>query len=120
MISNNLSVEQIAEVVHEANRAYCRVTGDPSQPSWAEAPVWQIQSAIAGVEHHLKNPDTSPSESHTLWMLHKIKDGWTYGPEKNAELKQHPCMVPYESLPANQRMKDYLFSNIISTLQICV
>ena len=31
---------------------------------------------------------------------------WRYGPEKNSEKRTHPCLVPYEDLPAPEREKD--------------
>jgi hypothetical protein len=40
----------IAQVCHEANRAWCEVNGDTSQKPWNEAEQWQRDSAIKGVE----------------------------------------------------------------------
>ena len=54
----------IAEVCHEANRAYCRTLGDFSQPAWVDAPEWQRNSAINGVNFHVDNPGSLPSASH--------------------------------------------------------
>lgn len=48
--------EDIAQVAHELNKAYCESIGDTSQPSWAGAPEWQKSSAIGGVSFHLDNP----------------------------------------------------------------
>jgi hypothetical protein len=44
----------IAMVAHEVNKAYCQSIGDNSQPTWREAPEWQTDSAINGVEHHVE------------------------------------------------------------------
>ena len=95
------------------NRAYCQASGDSSQPSWEDAPDWQRQSAIAGVNSHLANPDLTPEQSHQKWYDHKAKEGWAYGPVKDAELKQHPCMVAYDQLPHEQKVKDYLFRAVV-------
>jgi hypothetical protein len=51
-----LSIDQIAQIAHEVNRAYCKATGDNSQMPWEEAPDWQIASAINGVMFHKNNP----------------------------------------------------------------
>lgn len=109
-------IQDIARACYEANRVYCKSIGDHSQPAWKDAPEWQQQSAIAGVRFHLKNPEAGPSASHEEWMRVKLEDGWSYGPEKNPVLKQHPCMVPYEALPAEQRLKDELFIAIVRSL----
>jgi hypothetical protein len=94
--------------------------GDDSQPSWEEAPEWQKESAIKGValhiEGHITGEPVSPEASHQAWMEEKVNDGWVYGPEKNTELKTHPCMVPYNDLPAEQRAKDHLFAAVIREL----
>lgn len=104
--------ELIAKVCHEANRAYCAALGDHSQPAWQDAPEWQRESAIGGVLFHMHNPDASPSASHDSWLEQKRRDGWRYGPVKDAEAKTHPCFVPYEELPVEQRAKDYIFGAI--------
>ena len=112
-----MRVEDIARVCHEANAAYCISLGDSSQPHWVDAPEWQIDSAIAGVEAIVEGRVTSPEQSHESWLEHKRADGWIYGPDKNPELKQHPCMVPYAELPAEQRAKDALFNAIVFVLK---
>jgi hypothetical protein len=111
------NIVQIAAVCHEANRMYCFTIGDQSQPSWDDAPDWQKKSAEEGVVFHLNALNSgvkpTPSASHDSWLAEKERDGWKYGPVKDAEKKEHPCYVPYDQLPLNQRMKDYIFSSIV-------
>lgn len=109
-----VNVEFIARQCHEANRAYCQSLGDKSQPGWKDAPEWQKESAMSGVRLHLTS-NISPAESHYHWMKHKLADGWTYGPVKDADKKQHPCLVVYDDLPQEQRTKDYIFRAIVHT-----
>jgi len=105
--------QQIAQVCHAANTAYCESIGDHSQKSWDEAEEWQRQSAIEGVKFALANPDAPASAQHEAWLRDKEVDGWVYGEVKDAEKKTHPCIVPYDQLPAAQRLKDYLFKAIV-------
>ena len=113
-----METEKIAKVCHEVNRAYCMAIGDfNSQPSWENAPDWQKQSAIKGVQHHIDNPDCTPEGSHNEWLSVKAKDGWKYGPVKDPEKKEHPCFVPYEQLGREQAAKDYIFSAIVHNLK---
>jgi len=107
----------IAEVCHEANRAYCRTLGDLSQPAWVDAPEWQRNSAINGVNFHLDNPNAGPSASHENWLREKIADGWKWGPIKDPERKEHPCCIPYDQLPEAQKRKDALFIAIVHALK---
>lgn len=108
---------RLAMVAHEINRAYCQAIGDNSQPSWEDAPDWQKNSAFLGVELHLNNPDAGPQASHESWMKQKESDGWKYGPIKNPELKEHPCMVPFDQLPREQQAKDYLFRAVVHAVK---
>lgn len=109
-------VERIARVAHEANRAYCQTLGDDSQPPWDEAPEWQKASARAGVRFHFENPDAPPHASHESWLEQKRRDGWRYGPIKDPEKKEHPCMVPFNDLPLEQQQKDALFSGVVNAM----
>jgi hypothetical protein len=106
----------IAKVAHEANRAYCASQGDLSQVPWEQAPDWQRLSAIDGVQAIHNKTVQKPEDSHANWMRRKAADGWTYGPVKSESEKTHPCMVPYEQLPAGQKVKDSLFFAIVTTL----
>lgn len=112
-----MSIENVARVAHEINKAYCESIGDNSQPVWEDAPDWQKSSAIAGVKFHLENPTAGPDASHNNWLKQKEEEGWKYGPEKNPETKEHPCCVPYDELPVSQRTKDYLFKQIVHSLK---
>jgi hypothetical protein len=109
-------VEQAAICAHELNRAYCMTIGDNSQPSWADAPDWQKDSAREGARKILDGEVTTPEQSHLSWMAHKLADGWQYGPVKDPSKKEHPCMVPYEQLEPEQRVKDALYHACVRTL----
>lgn len=106
----------IARVAHNVNRAYCLSIGDTSQPEWKDVPEWQRSSIIAGVEFTLANLDATPEESHASWMLFKAADGWVYGETKDPERKTHPAFLPYDQLPQEQRVKDYLFQAVVRSL----
>jgi hypothetical protein len=112
-----MTVTEIAQVAHEINKAFCSSIGDHSQPEWSDAPEWQRSSAESGVRFHLDNPDASPSASHDSWLKQKQDEGWKYGPVKNPDTKEHPCFVPYEELPTEQKSKDYLFKQVIHSLK---
>ena len=111
-----MRIEDIAKVCHEANRAYCQSIGDDSQLPWESAPDWQKKSAIGGVVFHLENPASRPEDSHNSWLAGKLRDGWKYGPVKDPEKKEHPCMLGYNELPIEQRMKDSLFLAVVRAL----
>ncbi len=111
-----MKVEEIARVCHEVNRSYCTAIGDLSQAAWDDSPEWQRQSAINGVVFTLDHPDAKPSASHESWLAEKDRDGWKYGTIKDPEKKEHPCCVPYDDLPTEQKVKDYLFQAVVRAL----
>lgn len=42
---------------------------------------------------------------HDVWSERKIDEGWTYGDQRDDNLKKHPSLVPYDCLPESE--KDY-------------
>lgn len=108
-----MDIERIARRAHEVNRVYCQSIGDYSQSSWDTAPEWQRDSARAGVGAVLRDPSMTPAQTHEMWLAHKEAAGWVYGPEKDADRKTHPCMVPYAELPREQQVKDTLFRCVV-------
>ena len=107
---------QIAVVCHEANRAYCNEIGDHSQKPWQMADQWQRESIIKGVQFALENPTAPASAQHNAWLADKLNDGWKHGPLKDPKKKEHPCIVDYDQLPLEQRLKDTLFKAIVNAL----
>jgi hypothetical protein len=72
-------------------------------------------SIIAGVKRTLANPNETPEDNHAAWMEFKTIEGWSYGPNKDEKLEEHPCMVPYEALGPHARSKDAIFQTIVRT-----
>lgn len=111
-----MNTTDIAKVCHDANRSLCQTQGDDSQYEWDLAPDWQKESAVKGVEFNLANPDAPASASHDSWLAEKEATGWKYGPVKDPDKKEHPCFVPYNELPDDQKAKDHLFKGIVAGL----
>lgn len=107
----------IAQVCHEANRAWCEVNGDISQKPWDDAEPWQRDSAIKGVAFALANPDAPASAQHDAWSADKLAAGWRFGEVKDADAKTHPCLVPFDQLPHHQQAKDRLFKAVVASLR---
>jgi uncharacterized protein YodC (DUF2158 family) len=111
-----ITVLSIAAICHALNKAYCEGLGDTTQPSWEDAPQWQKDSAVNGVSFHLAYPDAPASASHENWMNEKLADGWKYGQVKDPAKKEHPCLVPFNELPATQQAKDFIFKQTVHEL----
>ena len=52
---------------------------------------------------------------HAAWMDARKAEGWTYGPKRNDETKQSPCLVPYDDLPENEKAYDYITAKAVIT-----
>lgn len=116
-VSVGYTDEQVARVCHEANKALQYIHGDPapSQP-WNCEPYELRKSVIEGVRKARQG--CTPRELHETWVEYKRDHGWIYGPEKDPDRKTHPCLVPYDELPQEQRDKDQLFLLIVTALTI--
>lgn len=53
---------------------------------------------------------------HEVWAATRIAQGWTYGPQRDDSQKKHPCLVPYEELPDEEKVYDRQTS--IETLKL--
>jgi len=113
----HLTIEQIARVVHEANRAVQIEQADPTIPvskPWDDLDAETRESAIDGVRGVLDG--NTPEQSHENWCRFKVDHGWTLGPVRDDAKKEHPLLVPYAELPEAQKLKDRLFVAIVNAL----
>lgn len=68
-----MKAEDIARVCHEANRALQVIQNDPAiSLHWDEAPLWQRNSAVEGVEKAIAG--ATPEELHQSWC--DFKKNW--------------------------------------------
>lgn len=43
---------------------------------------------------------------HGRWVVERLSDGWVYGPRRDNEKKTRPQLVPWSSLPEEEKKKD--------------
>jgi ryanodine receptor 2 len=43
---------------------------------------------------------------HDVWAKTRMEQGWTYGPERDDANKKHPCLIPYDQLPEEEKVSD--------------
>lgn len=107
--------EEIAIVVHEANCGIQYITGDPSPSDhWPALDPETKLVVVRGVGNARRG--LTPRQMHDEWFRDHLDHGWRYGPIKDRHNKTHPNMVPYDSLPPSQRVKDELFIAITSIM----
>lgn len=54
--------------------------------------------------------------AHDVWAVGRIKEGWSYGEEKDNAKKTTPCMVSYSELPESE--KDYDRKLVTETIKL--
>ena len=55
---------------------------------------------------------------HNVWAAGRLEQGWTYGKERDDELKTSPCLVPYSELPESE--KEYDRNTALETLKLII
>jgi hypothetical protein len=84
----------------------------------------QYQPKPIDTAHVQLAPDIQPlverlaEHNHDLWGQQRLAGGWQYGPKRDDQSKQHPCLVPYSELPESE--KDFDRNAAVGTLKAIV
>ena len=93
--------------------------------AWKESRNYMIQvlQSVEEYEPHPIDVDSIPLDgdleelqeaiaenAHEVWAEARIKEGWTYGKERNDTDKKHPDLVPYTALPDSEKEYDRLMA----------
>ncbi|XP_062831265.1 ryanodine receptor 2 isoform X6 [Anolis carolinensis] len=72
-----------------------------SQAAFTPVPVDTSQIVLPP---HLERIREKLAENiHELWVMNKIELGWQYGPVRDDNKRQHPCLVEFAKLPEQER-----------------
>jgi hypothetical protein len=93
--------------------------------AWKESHNYMIQVFQSADEYepHPINVDSIPlgedleelieaiaENAHDIWAEKMMKDGWTYGKDRDEQKKQDPCILPYTALPDDEKEYDRLMA----------
>ena len=53
---------------------------------------------------------------HGVWAKARMDEGWTYGEKRDDIHKKHPCLVPYDELPEEE--KEYDRNTAMNTIKM--
>lgn len=53
---------------------------------------------------------------HERWAANRMRDGWEYDLNYDGDQKKHPCLIPYDQLPEDE--KEYDRSTARHTIQL--
>lgn len=111
-----MTIEQVAQICNDANKAYCNSIGDYSPVSWDLQTEEFKQSSVKGVQFRLENLNATSEDQHNSWMKERLDNGWVFGEITDKPNKIHNCLKPYSELPEEQRVKDYIFAGIVKSV----
>lgn len=111
-----LTSRQIAQVCHEAIRAYCASIGDYSYPTWDMAAEWLESSTTAIVSLVLSGSEVTSEKCHEKWLSFMGSSGWKFGMLKAPEKLEHDAMMPFPKLSEKERIKYDLLISIVQAL----
>jgi len=93
--------------------------------AWKESHNYMIQ-ILQSVDEYVPHPinvDDIPLDgdleelqeaiaenAHDVWAEARIKDGWSYGKERDDTNKKHPDLVPYTALPDSEKEYDRIMA----------
>ena len=83
-------------------------TSNVNNKTYTPNPINTINVELS--EELLELVELLAENTHDNWAAGRIAEEWIYGPVRNDELKQHPCLVPYNELPDNEKEYDRVTS----------
>uniref|UniRef100_A0A3Q3BSM2 Ryanodine receptor 1a (skeletal) n=1 Tax=Kryptolebias marmoratus TaxID=37003 RepID=A0A3Q3BSM2_KRYMA len=100
---DRLRIEFIKEYKHDFNdvRNLLGPTQSLSHTAFTPCPVDTIQIVLP--PHLERIREKLAENSHELWAVTRIEQGWTYGSFRDDNKKLHPCLVDFQSLPEPEK-----------------
>ena len=84
----------------------------PYQPRPIDTTKIQLPDELTGLIERLAE------NTHDIWASLRLAEGWTYGPHRDDERKQHPGLVAYAELLEAE--KDYDRATAVQALKAVV
>ena len=94
-------------------------------PAWKESHYYMIR-VLQSIEDYEPQPinldeieltdellelrEAIAENAHDVWATARIKEGWSYGTERDDAAKKHPDLIPYSSLPDSEKEYDRLMA----------
>lgn len=111
-----VTLETIARVCYEANRAWSETQGDIGASTWEQASSWRKDDAIYGVRFFRDNPLAKAEALFEKWVKEMESTGWKYGAKEDYARLENPHMVPFLCLPLKHQAKAHLYKRIVEAL----
>ena len=110
-----ISIETVAQICHAANVIFSNSCCELKVPQteWEKLGEGIKKKMISAIDKIQSGEISTPLEAHNNWMRDRRAAGWVWGLTKDEVNKTHPCLVEYEELPEDERIKDDIFFSIV-------
>lgn len=95
---------QFADAWADSKNYMVTITSKDMKKAYIPEPIDLSDVELTEDLHDLR--EAIAENAHDIWAESRQAEGWTYGPQRNDELKQTPDMVPYSQLPESEKEYD--------------
>ena len=101
--SDTFPIEQFKDAWNDSKNYLVTITSD-SMKTYTPKPIDLSDVELTEDLNELR--EAIAENAHEIWAENRQAEGWTYGPQRNDQLKQTPDMVPYSQLPEGEKEYD--------------
>lgn len=76
----------------------------PSEKNYLPSPLDTAEIALS--DDLVGLTEEMARNVHDVWAQSRLSQGWRYGEARNDRDKTHPCLIPYEELPEEEKEYD--------------
>ena len=113
--------EDTVKIFDPQNKSQFSILNSQFEAAWKESQNYMVR-VLQSVDDYEPQPvnlgsirltddlqelqEAIAENAHEVWAASRMKEGWTYGSERDDAKKKHPDLVPYSSLPDNEKEYD--------------
>ena len=97
------SIEQFKDAWNDSKNYLVTITSN-SMKTYTPKPIDLSDVELTEDLNELR--EAIAENAHEIWAENRQAEGWTYGPQRDDQLKQTPDMVPYSQLPEGEKEYD--------------
>ncbi|MBL8831853.1 MAG: hypothetical protein JNL71_05630 [Rhodospirillales bacterium] len=106
----------LARICYDAVRAYARTFGE-RYVRWDDARPWEQESFSGAAAFLLEAPAATVVDLHGHWLAARMQRGWRHGPVRDATLRLHPALLPWDDVPRRERLKFELVHAVVGVFR---
>ena len=97
------ALEQFEDAWNDSKNYMLTVTSN-TMKTYIPQPIDLTDVELAEELYELR--EAIAENAHDVWAAERQAQGWTYGPQRNDQKKETPCMVAYSQLPDSEKKFD--------------